>query len=137
HLIFAAVFGDGGIGGEGAAAELPQVNGNDAVFFDTGVRGEFAGGGQLKAVALAVVEGQSVKGRKAVDLGDGETGGTVESAGEEDDRWPAVALHGGRLYRSPETTNNGLRTTDQANENSRIPVPQDSRGCGDSGAAGG
>ena len=46
--------------------------------------GDFGGGIEFVAMALAMVEDEGVAG-VALVLGDGQDGGAVESAGEEDD----------------------------------------------------
>jgi hypothetical protein len=52
------------------------------------------GGGQLGAVALAVIEGQAIA-FETLAAGNGQTGGGIESTGKEND---GFLHHGARIY---------------------------------------
>ncbi len=66
-------------GGQGGAAKDAKIEGDDAVLGGSERRGNAAGGVQLNAVALAVIEGQGMA-NITFAAGIGETGGGVESA---------------------------------------------------------
>lgn len=91
HVVGGAVLGDVNVGCERAAAEGPQVDVGEAVMCVVEL-GELGGCGEFVAVALAVVEGEGMEGIEAGVVGDGEAGGRVEAAGEENERWSG---HGG------------------------------------------
>ena len=55
-----AVFGDGQVASEGGASELAQIDAHGTVFLRAELLGNFGGGLNFDAVALAVVEGKAV-----------------------------------------------------------------------------
>src|SRR5579883_1726565 len=77
-----AAFGDVDVGGEGGAAEGVEGDFGDDVALDADGAGDAAGGVELDAVALAVLEGERVAG-VAVAAGEGEAGGGVQTAREQ------------------------------------------------------
>ena len=85
HLRFIATLGNGDIGGQGAFAELAEVNSDDAMLDDAGVFRDRLGGGELVAMPLAVVDGHGVQRRVAVRFRDREAGCAIQPAGEKDD----------------------------------------------------
>ena len=80
HLFFVAVFGDVDGIGEGAAAELAEIDAEYAMLGGAELSGDGDGGLQFAAVTLAVVESEGVEGGEGLGTGDGEAGGAVEAA---------------------------------------------------------
>ncbi len=85
HGRFVAVFGDlGVVVGEGRSAEGADVEREGSMRGRAEVVGDLGGGIEFVAMALAIVKGDGVAGVVLV-ASDGQDGGAVESAGEEDD----------------------------------------------------
>jgi hypothetical protein len=84
--------GDPGVG-QRRAAELCESQIEGAVLDGTECPGDFFGGFELGAVALAIVEGQAVAGM-ALAARDGKARGGIEATGKEDDS----RLHGPAIY---------------------------------------
>ncbi len=83
-LFVGFVEGYGDVGGEGGAAEGAEVDARGDVAGDALGLGLPFGAVELEFVALAIVKGDGVKGVTFL-FGDGQDGGGIKPAGEEDD----------------------------------------------------
>lgn len=84
HVSGGAILGNIDVGGERGAADGTEVDGDDAVVDRAENARDLLGGDEFVAVALAVIEGEGVTCESGLAR-DGECGGTVQAAGEEDD----------------------------------------------------
>lgn len=84
HGVSGAVLGDAFVGGERGAAEVAEIQSDDAVIRRAQTGGDALSGAQFVAVALAVIEAEGVAG-KAGAQGVSKAGCRIEAAREEAD----------------------------------------------------